>query len=196
MVPYLPDFIQNFDVTVLNGIHEFFTCDFLDFIMPKITFLGDKGWIWIVLAVALLPFKKTRKTGLMMGVALILGLIFGNGLLKNLFGRVRPYELEGALVTNPLIEKPHDYSFPSGHTLASFEAAAVVFIRCNKLPGKALFGMLVTILAAFIAFSRLYLYVHFPSDIIGGIILGVFFGFCGAWIINGIEKALNKGKLK
>lgn len=192
MVPYFPDFIQNFDVLVLNKIQEFFTCDFLDAVMPAITFLGDKGWIWIALAVIMLPFKKTRKTGLMMGVALILGLIFGNGLLKNLFGRIRPYELEGALVTTPLIEKPHDFSFPSGHTLASFEAAAVVLLRCHKLPGKALTATVVTVLAALIAFSRLYLYVHFPSDILGGIILGVFFGFCGVWIINFVDKKLIK----
>ncbi len=192
MLPYFPDFIQNIDIAILNWIHEVFSCAFLDVVMPIITALGNKGLFMIAVAVVMLFFKRTRKTGIMIGVALILGLTFGNGVLKNLFARVRPYELEGALVTDLLIERPHDYSFPSGHTLASFEAAVVVALRCKTLPGKRITGAIALVLAFLIAFSRLYLYVHFPSDILGGAILGTLFAFCGVWIVNAVEKKIKK----
>ena len=100
-----------------------------------------------------------------MGAALVLGVIFGNGILKNLFQRVRPFDLENALVQIPIISKPGDWSFPSGHTLASFEAATVLMIRDKR------FGIPALILAVLVAFSRLYLYVHFPSDVIAGALL-------------------------
>ena len=122
----------------------------------------------------------------MIGAALILGLIFGNGILKNLFQRVRPYDLEEALVQTPLIEKPSDWSFPSGHTLASFEAATVLMIRDKR------FGIPALVLAFLIAFSRLYLYVHFPSDVLAGVLLGVLFGCLGVWIVNAIWKRVEK----
>lgn len=121
-----------------------------------------------------------------MGAALVLGLILGNGVLKNLFQRVRPYDLENALVQVPLIAKPGDWSFPSGHTLASFEAATVLMIRDKR------FGIPALILACLIAFSRLYLYVHFPSDVLAGAILGIFFGFLGVLIVGKIAKAVEK----
>ena len=96
MVPYFPDFIQNTDIAVRNWIHEHLSCPFLDAVMPAVTTLGNAGWFWIMIAVLMLIPKKTRKVGLMMGVALILGLAIGNGVLKNLFARVRPYDLESA----------------------------------------------------------------------------------------------------
>ncbi len=192
MIPYFPEFIQNLDVAILRWINETFSSSFLDWLVPKITFLGNGGWLMIVIAVVMLFFKRTRKTGIMIGAALILGLTFGNGVLKNLFARVRPYDLEGALVTELLISKPHDYSFPSGHTLASFEAATVIALRCKTLPGKKITGAVALVLAFLIAFSRLYLYVHFPSDVLGGAILGTLFGFCGVWIVNAAEKKIVK----
>ncbi len=191
MVPYFPDFIQNIDVTVLNWIHEVFSCAFLDAIVPMITFLGDKGWFWIAVAVILLFPKKTRKVGLMMGVALILGLAIGNGVLKNLFARVRPFDLEGAMVKELLIDRPHDFSFPSGHTLASFEAASVILLQRKNVGGLKV-AIPALVLAIMISLSRLYLYVHFPSDILGGMLLGILFGFCGVGIVNLVEKKLFK----
>jgi undecaprenyl-diphosphatase len=192
MVPYFPDFIQNIDVAVLNWIHEVFSCAFLDVVMPIITALGNKGLFMIAVAAVMVCFKKTRKAGIAMGIALILGLVLGNGLLKNLFGRVRPYELEGALVTDLLIKTPHDYSFPSGHTLASFEFASVMAICYKSLPGKKLTAAIAVILGALIAFSRLYLYVHFPSDVLGGAILGTLFGIIGVWVGNAVSKKIKK----
>lgn len=175
--------LYTFDFSLLNWIQNTFKSDFMDFIMPKITVLGDAGIFWIIVAVVFLFFKKTRKTGLMMGCALILGLIFGNGLLKNLFARERPYsELvsfsELQLDVKLLVGELSDYSFPSGHTLASFECATVLMIRDKR------FGIPALILATLIAFSRLYLYVHFPTDVFAGIVLGVIFGILGVIIVK------------
>ena len=196
MTPYFPDAIQNWDVSVLNWIQNHIANPVLDVIFTFITHLGDAGILWIAAAVIMLFFKKTRKCGIMMGVALLLGLILGNGIAKNLFGRVRPFNLDGAYgsmktVENLLISKPGDKSFPSGHTLGSFEAAFTVFI-CNKK-----FGTPMIVLAALIAFSRLYLYVHFPTDIFVGILLALLNAFLAYLIVSAVYKYIeNKKKLK
>lgn len=186
MVPFFPEPIQSIDLSILEWIQTHLVSPFCDGFFSFITHLGDSGILWILLAVGMLFFKKTRKTGLMMGAALVLGLIFGNGVLKNLFQRVRPYDLENALVQVPLIAKPGDWSFPSGHTLASFEAATVLMIRDKR------FGIPALVLALLIAFSRLYLYVHFPSDVLVGALLGILFGFLGVFIVEKLVKAVER----
>ncbi len=151
--------------------------------MPKITLLGDAGIFWIALAIILLIPKKTRTTGFMMGVALVLGLIVCNITIKPLVARPRPYDVAG--LTGPYLCKiQHDFSFPSGHTTASFEGATVIFMRHRK------WGIAALILAALIAFSRLYLYVHYPTDVLAGFVLGVLFGIAGVYIVKAIEKRL------
>ena len=196
MTPYFPDAIQNWDVSVLNWIQNNIANPVLDAIFTFITHLGDAGILWIITAIVMLFFKKTRKCGIMMGVALVLGLILGNGIAKNVFGRVRPFNLEGAYgsmktVEDLLISKPGDKSFPSGHTLGSFEAAFTVFIWNKKI------GTPVIVLAALIAFSRLYLYVHFPTDIFAGILLAAINAFLAYIIVNAVYKYIeNKKKLK
>jgi undecaprenyl-diphosphatase len=146
--------------------------------MPIITSLGNTGIFWILLAVVFLCFRKTRKIGITMGIALIFGLIFGNLLLKPLTARIRPYDFDPSIVL--LIPPEHEFSFPSGHTLASFEGAVSVFLYRKK------WGIPALILAALIAFSRLYLMVHYPIDIIVGLILGSLFAWTAykitAWI--------------
>ncbi len=186
MVPFFPEFIQSMDLSILEWIQTHLVTPFCDRFFSLITHLGDGGILWILLAVGMLFFKKTRKTGLMIGAALVLGLLFGNGILKNLFQRVRPYDLENALVQVPIIAKPSDWSFPSGHTLASFETATVLMIRDRR------FGIPALMLALLIAFSRLYLYVHFPSDVLAGVLLGVLFGFLGVLIVGKIARAVEK----
>ena len=160
--------LTTLDFTVLHKIQQIFSCRILDIIMPKITVLGNKGMIWVVTALIMLCFSRTRKTGLATGTACIGCLITGNLILKNIVARARPCWIEEHLM---LIAIPDDYSFPSGHTMASFAAATVLW-KMNRKVGTAAY-----ILAVLIAFSRLYLYVHFPTDVICGALIGIFCGW-------------------
>jgi len=154
----------DFEYTILDFIRNTFSCDIMDTVMKGITFLGDGGWFWIVLGVVLAVLPETRKIGFTLCGALILSLIFCNLTLKPLISRARPYEIAEGIKL--IISPPGDYSFPSGHTSASFAGAVAVFIHNKK------FGSIALVLAGLIAFSRLYLYVHFPTDVLGGAIVG------------------------
>ena len=164
-----------FDLPILDWIQAHLQSGFLDFIMPIITIFGDAGIFWIAWAVLLLFFPKTRKTGLGMGIALLLGVVICNIILKPAVARPRPYDMQEELgvMIKLLVERQHDFSFPSGHTIASFEAS-VVLLRNSKKMGIPAF-----ILAILIAFSRMYLYVHYPTDVIVSVILGTLFAFIG-----------------
>lgn len=160
--------ITDIDFKVLNFIHEHFTNSLFDFLMPKVSFLGNKGMIWIAAAIIMLIFKKYRETGIKIGIGLLTGVIIGNVLLKNLLARERPCWINDTV--QMLIAIPQDYSFPSGHTLSSFIAATII-MNSNKRMGIAAY-----VLASLIAFSRLYLYVHFPTDVLAGVLLGITIG--------------------
>ena len=167
---------EGFDLPILDWIASNLWCPFLDAVMPVITVLGDAGIFWMVLAGVLLLFKKTRRVGLGMGVAMLMGLLLCNLTLKPLCQRPRPYDYQyetfGKLI--PLIiQRQHDFSFPSGHTIASFEAAGVIALNHKK------WGVAALVLASLIAFSRLYLYVHYPTDVLVSVVLGVAFAFLG-----------------
>lgn len=153
----------------------------LDKILAFITSLGNAGIIWIVLAVVLLIFPKTRKTGIIVAAALLMDLVLCNLILKNLVARVRPYDVNTAIAI--LIKKPLDFSFPSGHTAASFAAMTALFLAKMK---KAWIAALV--LAVLIAFSRLYFYVHYPTDVLGGAVVGILSGIIGYTIVEKIDK--------
>ncbi len=187
------DAIYSFDYSILNYINEHFHNAFFDGFFSIITHLADAGWFWIALAALLLCFKKTRKTGCVMGAALLMGVIFGNGILKPLIHRVRPYDNAAwsPVVTRAtlLISPPSDYSFPSGHTLASFEGAFGIFL-CNKK-----WGAPALVLAVLIAFSRLYFYIHYPTDVIGGMILGIGFAVAAFFIVGAIWNKVTKKQL-
>lgn len=157
------------DGELLLWLQEYVRNDFLTPVMKFITHLGDKGILWILIAVILLFFKKTRPLGIMAGMALVLSVLINNAIIKNLVARPRPYlpETVGGQGLILLIEKQHDWSFPSGHSGASF-AAAVVFL-CK---GPKKLGIPSIIMAFLIAFSRLYVGVHYPTDVIFGIISG------------------------
>lgn len=169
--------MNTFELKILEFIEEHFKCGFLDWFMPLVTKLGDGGIFWIIVAVVLLFTKKYRKVGAMMGVAMILGLLIGNLTLKPLIARVRPYDMPGVDV-NLLVEKLSDKSFPSGHTLVCFEAATVLMINDKRL------GIPALIIAITVALSRLYLFVHYPTDVLAGVILGVLFGLVGCFAVN------------
>lgn len=153
----------------------------LDKILAFITSLGNVGIIWIVLAVVLLILPKTRKTGIIVAAALLMDLVLCNLILKNLVARVRPYDVNTAIAI--LIKKPLDFSFPSGHTAASFAAMTALFLAKMK---KAWIAAL--ILAVLIAFSRLYFYVHYPTDVLGGAVVGILSGIIGYAIVEKIDK--------
>ena len=127
----------------LNNIHT----EVLDKIMIGITYLGEKGIFWIGVAIVLLFFQKTRKCGLFMLISMMIGLIIGNGLLKNLVARQRPCWIDQTIQL--LIANPKDFSFPSGHTLASFEAAITILMFNKK------WGIVAIITAILIGISRL-----------------------------------------
>ena len=148
-----------------------------DAVIPLITKLGDKGIIWILLAAVLLLIPKTRRTGAILTAALCVDLILCNGILKNLFARVRPFDVNTSVQL--LIPKPADFSFPSGHTAASFSSAAALFFAGEKKLWKPVLA-----LAVVIAFTRLYLYVHYPTDILGGMAVGTAAGYLGFWSIT------------
>lgn len=148
-----------------------------DVLIPYITKLGNTGMIWILLAIILLLIPKTRKSGAILAAALCVDVVLCNGILKHLFRRIRPCDVNTSVQL--LIARPSDFSFPSGHTAASFAAVTALYAAGERRLWKAALA-----LAAVIAFSRLYLYVHYPTDILGGIIVGAAAGYIGYWIVN------------
>ncbi len=139
--------------------------DVLTPIFKGITTLGNGGAIWLILSVGLLFSKKTRHIGILSLCALGMSFIINNVMLKNLIARGRPYDVIEGL--NCLIQRPTDYSFPSGHTGSSFASGVVLFLG---LPKK--YSVLFLVLAGLIGFSRLYVGVHYPSDVLGGAVIG------------------------
>lgn len=189
---FLAQKITSYDMSILRGLYHNWSNDFLDTVMPMITHLGDGGILWIAIAVILLIPKKTRKTGAAMGVAMLLGLIIANGLIKNLVMRPRPFNTIGTAVLkqNLLIDPPTDWSFPSGHTLHSVAAATAIY-KDHTVWGCAAFVM-----AFLIAFSRLYLQVHYPSDVLAGALLGFLLGLLGCTIVRSISEKLPSNRIK
>lgn len=157
------------EFAILNFIQNYLRTPVGDGLMIFISALGNLGIIWIVLGLALLVGKKHRKTGVLLLAALGIEALLCNMWLKPAVAAPRPCDLNTAVEL--LIPRPGDYSFPSGHTGASFAAVCALYL------GKERYWYLGLILAILMAFSRMYLYVHFPSDILGGMILGIASGF-------------------
>ena len=155
------------DSSVLLWIQNNMRSDLLTSFFKFITSLGDSGAIWILITVLLLIFSKTRKTGYICASSLSTSFIVNNLILKNLIARPRPYVTIPDLTA--LIPFPHDFSFPSGHTAASFAVATVIYLTVPKK-----YGIPALILATLIAFPRLYLGVHYPTDVLAGILTATF----------------------
>ena len=177
--------LNQFEITILHWIRQTLSCAFLDTVMPYITKFADNGIGWILLALVLLIPRKTRRVGAAMGVALAIGFLTGNLFLKNLVARTRPFLFDPSIVLT--IAPPHEFSFPSGHTLASFECAIAIF--CYRRKG----GIAALVFAVLIAFSRLYLQVHYPTDVLCGAFLGSVIGYLSFRIV---ESILQKHKRK
>lgn len=158
---------------ILLWIQEYVRQDWLTPVMQVITRFGDGGIFWIGFCILLLCLPRSRKTGLAASLSLALNGLITNVWLKNAVGRIRPYVRFPELTVLTTI--PVDTSFPSGHTAASFAVAAGVYMAGWKKTGVVLY-----IAAALIGFSRLYLGVHFPTDVLGGAIVGI---LC-AWVMR------------
>ena len=161
----------NFDCAVFQLVEKLWN-PVLDAIMIFITHLGDDGIFWIALGVILCIFKKTRKYGVLVLLGLGIASCINNLVLKQIFERPRPFNFDGwpsdFVFPNPLIEKPHSFSFPSGHTSSSLGAATPLLIKANKKLGIPMF-----ILALLVGFSRVYVHVHYPTDVIVGTLVGI-----------------------
>lgn len=183
----------SFDLPILDWIRDSLTHPILDAAMPLVTTLGNGGIIWILLALVLLLLPKHRAAGIRMAVALLMGLLVCNLGMKPLFARIRPFDFQWEYcgrVIDLLIAAPQDYSFPSGHTIASFEAATVLLLYRRK------WGIPALILSVLIAFSRLYLYVHYPTDVICSVILGVLIGILACKLVDLISRKYKLGETK
>lgn len=178
------------DGVALLWIQENLRNEFLTPIVTFITHLGDHGYLWIALLLVLFVIPKTRKAGLIGAAALLMTFIVNNLILKNLIARVRPYEvIEGLKI---LIGKQGDKSFPSGHTANSMCVGVVLWMisqKYEKLGDKKLYfpkiaGWFFLVLSILIGLSRLYVGVHYPTDVIGGAAVAIF----DAWVVFGIYK--------
>ncbi len=188
-----------FDFPILEFIRNYLSNPFFDKVMPYITLFGEWGAFWIAVALILVLIPKTRKTGWSMGAAMLLGLIICNGILKTLIARDRPFffytvermqqytaqlpQLKGWVPLTQddikwLVSSDLHRSFPSGHTICCFEAATVLMIK-NKWA-----GIPATIIAFLVAYSRLYLYVHYPTDVIFSMFAGILLGLLGCAIVS------------
>lgn len=175
------DWLLNLDASILLYIQESVRNPVLTPYVKVITTLGNGGAIWILLTLIMLIIPKTRRIGCMMVLSLIGTLLINNMLIKNLVARTRPYEVVGGLTY--LISKPREYSFPSGHAASSFAAAWVMF---RQLPKR--YGVPALLVAILIALSRLYVGVHYPSDVLFGMISGTLISLVAETIVEWIEK--------
>ena len=177
--------LLNIDGGLLLLIQDYVRNPLLDKIMIFITTLGNGGMIWIAATILLLIPKKTRKVGLMSAIALLGSLIINNNLIKNLVQRPRPFRTFPELQI--IIPTPSEFSFPSGHTSSSFAAAAVFY---RHLPKKL--GVPSVVLAGLIGFSRLYVGVHYPTDVLAGVIMGILLSYMAEFLVDFIGKKLKK----
>ncbi|MEG2596904.1 MAG: phosphatase PAP2 family protein [Oscillospiraceae bacterium] len=169
--------ILQIDRSILDWIQENLRYDFLDEIFTFITKLGNAGMIWIAVGIFLCCFKKWRKGGMTMLIAVAMAFLVGEMTIKPLVGRVRPFVYNPTLPL--LIEPPNGFSFPSGHAMSSFAAATALFLCGNRRKSWSWF-----LGAALIAFSRVYLYVHYPSDVLLGSIFGILSGMAAFYLVK------------
>ena len=174
-----------FEFAFLDWLQQFHN-PVLDALAVFLNYAGEHGEIWIAFTLLLLLFRRTRKAGCAMATALVLYLVAGDCILKPLFARPRPCDVNTAITI--LVKRPHGHSFPSGHTASAFAAAFALWLQNRKLGVPAL------VLAAFIAFTRLYLYVHFPTDVLGGLVLGIALGALASWLVDSLANKFKKNK--
>lgn len=164
------------DWLILDYIQMYWRNNFLDGVMLFISKLGNQGVLWILLALLLLCRPQTRRLGLVVALSLFLEAICCNLLLKPVIARPRPCVINTNILL--LLPPPADFSFPSGHTGAAFAATSAL------IGSRSRWGIPTCLLAVLMGFSRIYLYVHYPSDVLGGMILGSLCGWLSRRIIS------------
>lgn len=158
------ELIQGLDRGIILFVNEYLIFEPINSMMAFISWLGNKGFIWILFGILLIVLgKENRKWGFLLLVSLGITALLGNVLLKPLVARTRPYD---ALDIAIVIERLKDFSFPSGHTAAAFSAAVILLAMNQKL------GIVMVIFAVLMGLSRIYLMVHYPSDVLAGALLG------------------------
>ena len=211
---FLNDFIVNIDAAIYTWIDGIMNPT-LNAIMTFITHLGDTpGIIWFVIGICLLIPRKTRKLGILLFAGLAISSVINNLILKELIGRPRPYVLwdekpevwlrAGYTYEWPeLIKKSSSPSFPSGHTSTSIGAAFALLLGCFQKENKKFLavGIPAFIISLLIGFSRIYVHIHYPTDVIVGAVVGIIGGVIAYLLIEklfmkkaapAIEKKLNK----
>ena len=174
--------IQNIDFYILDFLQAMARSPFWDKFFAAFTSLGDPV-MFICYAALLLVIKKTRRDGIMVSCGLLTGTLLGELLIKNLVRRSRPCWLHPEVEL--LVKNPKDYSFPSGHTTAVTIFAFILIYNHPKLA----WGLIP--FALFMAYSRMYLYLHFPSDVLTGALLGLTVGFLTCKLTPKVEKKIN-----
>ncbi len=201
---------MGWEADFLLYIQDHVRSDLFNPFMTFITHTGDHGIFMIILVAVLMIIPVSRKTGFIAAISLAVEATLNNLLIKNIVARTRPYEAIDGLVN--LIEKQKDFSFPSGHTGATFAVMGVVlFIAVMGIPvvnksgelSRSKTGLpykictvIATLYAVLIAFSRLYVGVHYPTDVIGGFILGMGTSIGAYYIYRIILKKVSERKAK
>ena len=175
--------IFNFDSSILLWIQDHLRADIVTPIMKVITHMGDKGAFWILVTLALLiyPNRRGRRLGAFCALAMVTGLLVTNLIIKNWVARIRPYELIQGLEC--IVARADDFSFPSGHTTNSLACAWVLF---RKAPKK--WGVPALVLAILISLSRLDVGIHYPTDVLGGAVIGIGSACFSLWLLPKIER--------
>ena len=170
------------DIALLDAIQEHLRSPVMDTLMLSVTHLGDLAVVWFLAAAVLAASSRRRTYALAVVVAVLLAAAVGTFVLKPLFDRPRPfvaYEFSGLLVP-----APSGASFPSNHSMVSFAAAAALCCLPGKGRGVLALKVSAVAVACLIAFSRLYLYVHYPSDILAGAVIGIAVGIGSVWLVE------------
>ncbi len=178
--------ITALDLSILDFIHNTLSNPVMDVIMKILTYSIEYGETALAVFIVMMCIKKMRKTGFAVLGATLAVLLFGELILKHLIRRPRPFVINGAIEL--IIKAPSGFSFPSCHTAICVAMATAIFLFHKRL------GIIAYIYAALVAFSRMYLYVHYPSDIIGGIALGIGCGIGAVALVKLICKKIDKHK--
>ena len=176
--------MQQLEFAILYAIQNIHTNFLNRVILTVMNITGSYGQLWIILAVLLLFFKKTRKAGFTILISYAMVFVVGQYGLKDLIARPRPCHMDETVAL--LVSRPSSFSCPSTHSAWAFAAAASIFAWHKK------FGIAIGVVALIVAFGRLYLFVHFPTDVLFGIALGILFALVAYNIVKAADRKIKK----